>query len=192
MLYAILTQIVVPVSVLALVSWAWSRWKADVPNDVPNSDVGCLSPEKADVSIDVPRSDVGSRPTVDEERARIKGMLDEELLPRGFTMHPSPPESTYARKFQYSKGALVLNVLRFACHDGDIFVCDAARRSGGRFSGLLRRFKGGAEDTLPVTDGASQRVTGFAKYGVARRLTEDQLAEFQRGIGAFLDAEGVD
>ena len=151
MLVAILTQIVLPVSVLALVAWAWS--KRNTAPDVPN---------------DVPRSDVGSRPTVDEERARIKRMLDEELLPRGFTMQPTPPERTYQRKFQYSKGDLVLNVTRYASQDGDNFWCDT------------------------VTDGATRVVAGFGKYGPASSLTEEQLAEFQRDLGAFLDAEGVD
>ena len=162
MLVAILTQIVLPVSVLAVVSWAWSRW-----NTAP------------DVPIDVPRSDNGPRATGDkervvnfgtgdEERVRIERMLDEELLPRGFTMHPSPNTRTYTRTFQYSKGDLVLDVTRFASQDGDTFWCDA------------------------VTDGATRRVACFAKYGPARSLTEDQLAAFQREIGAFLDAEGVD
>ena len=161
MLHSILIQIVLPVSVLALVAWAWSK-----RNTAP------------DVPIDVPRSDNGPRATGDkervvnfgtgdEERVRIERMLDEELLPRGFTMHPSPNTRTYTRTFQYSKGDLVLNVTRFASHDGDNFWCDT------------------------VTDGATRVVAGFGKYGPARSLTEEQLAEFQRDLGAFLDAEGA-
>ena len=159
MLFTILTQIVLPVAVLALLAWAWSKRKPDVPigvprSDVPYSDVGRLSPEEA---------------------ARIKRMLDQELLPRGFTMRidgtqeQSYAAPTYTRTFQYSKGALILNVERRSDWDGvgDAFVCDAA------------------------TDQSTRRVTGFSEYAPRRILTEDQLAEFQRDIGAFLDAEGT-
>ena len=64
---------------------------------------------------------------------RIERMLDEELLPRGFTMHPSPNTRTYTRTFQYSKGDLVLDVTRFASQDGDTFCATPSRmaRPGG-------------------------------------------------------------
>ena len=184
MLYAILIQIVLPMSVLAVLAWAWSRWKADVPTDVPKSDEGPLFVEKADVLIHLqnylPNSDWGGLSP--EEADRIKRMLDEELLPRGFTMQSDGTQQetfarpTYTRTFQYSKGDLILNVERKSDYDavGDYFVCDA------------------------IMDGASQRVTGFSEYVPRRILTEDQLAAFQRDIGAFLDAgalldaEGLD
>ena len=125
LLFQIVTNILLPVAILSLLTWVWSRWNI---RRTPH-----MAPTQKGFSFR-------------EEPARIKQMLDETLRPQGFALQTDGHQT---RTFRYRRGTFVLEIMRHVNKDQNWFLCHVcSEHEERRIAGFAEPHRLGA----PLTD----------------------------------------